>query len=373
MVMPSGWSSMSDADRASFLFAAPEWQADSLLAEEPKTVADRLRVLIEQKWTGLSDNERIDLLIEGPQWMREGIRARLAPENAERLEGVANRRWVSMPEEEKIQRLAGARLAGAREDILAARERDPAQRVRLLEIANERADGRVRAGIEAWQLEHPCRAYSTAADHRSGPSARIVSDFWRGYDDDVPLSCFDCDWAGRTADGSKDLHDELFHVSCPQCGQMLLVVSYPTLEQTRLAADGGNAAAQAELERLEHDMEDADRATAEGDELLPDESTPCRAKGAGYGTAGPDATTAQLQKRLNEFGHQIVVDGKYGVWTEAAVKAFQQKRGLPASGESDAMTLRQMFPEQKATGEPTTESPHNESVGARRQSGWVMR
>jgi peptidoglycan hydrolase-like protein with peptidoglycan-binding domain len=72
------------------------------------------------------------------------------------------------------------------------------------------------------------------------------------------------------------------------------------------------------------------------------------AKGAGYGPGGPDATIAQLQERLNELGYQIVVDGKYGVYTEYAVKAFQRHRGIKPSGEVDAMTLGELRGDQRA-------------------------
>lgn len=244
-----------------------------------------LRDLIEQKWTALTDDERVDLLIRGPQWRREGVHARVAPDEAARLEGLADMRWASTGEEEKIELLAGLRLAGAREDVLDARERDADQTARLLQIANERANERVRQGIDAWQREHPGRGYSTAAQYRSGPSARVISDFWQDYADEAPLRCFSCDWTGRTADGSKELGDGLFHVACPRCSQMLLVVSYPSVEQTKLAASRGNAAARAELDRIGPEMPKADAISTEELEVDPVSDTYefCRAPNGALG------------------------------------------------------------------------------------------
>jgi hypothetical protein len=40
-------------------------------------------------------------------------------------------------------------------------------------------------------------------------------------------------------------------VSCPACGTMLLVVGYPTLDETRAAARAGIQEALAQLERFE--------------------------------------------------------------------------------------------------------------------------
>lgn len=43
-------------------------------------------------------------------------------------------------------------------------------------------------------------------------------------------------------------------VTCPQCEQMLLIVTFPTAEATRAAAAAGNTKAQREFERVEtHD------------------------------------------------------------------------------------------------------------------------
>lgn len=60
--------------------------------------------------------------------------------------------------------------------------------------------------------------------------------------------------------------------------------------------------------------------------------------GAGYGTSGPDRTTAQLQTRLRQLGFDVPTDGKYGPSTAAAVRAFQQRHKLDPTGAVDAAT-----------------------------------
>lgn len=102
-----------------------------------------------------------------------------------------------------------------------------------------------------WEREHPGEVYTTAMHHRAGPAARVLQNYWTQFDESAPLECPSCGWKGATGDGSMQLHDELFDVSCRSCGQMLLIVSYPTVEQTRDAAAAGNVAAQAELRRIE--------------------------------------------------------------------------------------------------------------------------
>lgn len=102
-----------------------------------------------------------------------------------------------------------------------------------------------------YEREHPGEIYTTAMHHRPGPAARVLTDYWEQYDEEVPLPCPSCGWSGRTGDADISLHDELFDVCCPRCERMLLIVNYPTLEQTRAAAQNGNEAARRDLVRLE--------------------------------------------------------------------------------------------------------------------------
>ena len=47
-------------------------------------------------------------------------------------------------------------------------------------------------------------------------------------------------WMAGTADGAREHHAELFDVSCPACDTMLLIVSYPTIAETKAEAARGN-------------------------------------------------------------------------------------------------------------------------------------
>ena len=49
--------------------------------------------------------------------------------------------------------------------------------------------------------------------------------------------------------------------------------------------------------------------------------------------------TAAMQKALNDHGADLNGDGEFGSKTLAALKAFQQKAGLPVTGRGDAATL----------------------------------
>ncbi len=49
--------------------------------------------------------------------------------------------------------------------------------------------------------------------------------------------------------------------------------------------------------------------------------------------------TAAMQKALNDHGADLNGDGEFGAKTLAALKAFQQKAGLPITGRGDAVTL----------------------------------
>jgi hypothetical protein len=53
---------------------------------------------------------------------------------------------------------------------------------------------------------------------------------YKSFNDDDILECSVCNWTGK-ADGNKEYYDQLFDVSCPNCGKMILVVSYPLVGQ----------------------------------------------------------------------------------------------------------------------------------------------
>ena len=76
-------------------------------------------------------------------------------------------------------------------------------------------------------------------------------------------------------------------------------------------------------------------------------------KGAGYGPAGPDMNTKELQQRLRQLGFKVPMDGKYGNQTEMAVKAFQKQYGLDPHGGIDAATLELLRNPAGSEGGPT--------------------
>jgi DNA-directed RNA polymerase subunit RPC12/RpoP len=108
---------------------------------------------------------------------------------------------------------------------------------RLRRAANKATKGRV--GM-----------HSTAKHYSSGPSAKVIGYFQ--YNGATRLRCPSCGWSGAAADGDRKVFDELFDVRCPNCEKMLLVVSYPTVEEIRRAAASGNQAATDWLSRMEN-------------------------------------------------------------------------------------------------------------------------
>ena len=82
--------------------------------------------------------------------------------------------------------------------------------------------------------------------------------YW-GYDRDATLSCPACSWSGRGADNEESFED-LIDVRCPQCDRMLLIVTFPTIEETRAAAAAGNPRAEADLPNVNRLEARVDRA-----------------------------------------------------------------------------------------------------------------
>src|SRR5215204_647628 len=90
------------------------------------------------------------------------------------------------------------------------------------------------------------------------------------YDPDAALTCPSCGWSGQR--GATEFFNELFDVRCPECDQILLIVPYPTSEETRAAAAAGNARAQADLPAV--DKRDARLERAEASELRDPDQLP---------------------------------------------------------------------------------------------------
>jgi predicted RNA-binding Zn-ribbon protein involved in translation (DUF1610 family) len=70
---------------------------------------------------------------------------------------------------------------------------------------------------------------------------------WR----EAPFTCRNCGWTGPSSEMANEPFRDLMDFSCPRCDTMLLIVNWPTLEDTRAAAAAGNAEAQRELARRE--------------------------------------------------------------------------------------------------------------------------
>ncbi|HJU22811.1 MAG TPA: peptidoglycan-binding domain-containing protein [Casimicrobiaceae bacterium] len=72
-------------------------------------------------------------------------------------------------------------------------------------------------------------------------------------------------------------------------------------------------------------------------------------QGAMSGENNPE-TVRSAQQALNEKGFNVgTVDGQMGPNTEAAIKKFQQSKGLPESGNLDEQTLAALGVEQNQT------------------------
>ena len=64
------------------------------------------------------------------------------------------------------------------------------------------------------------------------------------------FSCPDCGWIGETKSMARAIRKLMIGLSCPDCEKTLLILSYPTPEETREAAAEGNVEAISELERI---------------------------------------------------------------------------------------------------------------------------
>jgi len=59
-----------------------------------------------------------------------------------------------------------------------------------------------------------------------------------------------------------------------------------------------------------------------------------------FGSTGDDVVA--LQRRLNDFGIPVFVDGDYGFETQQAVRTYQSIQGLNVTGNADSTTLARM-------------------------------
>ena len=87
-------------------------------------------------------------------------------------------------------------------------------------------------------------------------------------------------------------------------------------------------------------------------------------RGAGYGRKGGDPRVHKLQQALNRLGlkdgsgRKLVLDGKLGPRTTAAVKAAQHKLGLPADGKVTPQLLAKLVAAKSLTKVAKTKKTH---------------
>ena len=63
---------------------------------------------------------------------------------------------------------------------------------------------------------------------------------WWDHDRDDHMSCPGCGWTGTGGTDLEEQFPELLEVRCPDCDRLLLMVVFPTLQETRAAAAAGN-------------------------------------------------------------------------------------------------------------------------------------
>lgn len=80
--------------------------------------------------------------------------------------------------------------------------------------------------------------------------ADIIHDYFQPGWRTRELGCV-CGWRGESSDMAMELHDEVTDYACPQCENLLLIVSHPSLEQVRDAAGAGNEEARQQLAIVE--------------------------------------------------------------------------------------------------------------------------
>src|SRR5690625_1206338 len=75
---------------------------------------------------------------------------------------------------------------------------------------------------------------------------------------DTPISCPDCGWSGPRMP-YLDMHADLFDLRCPKCRSMILIVLFPSITETREAAEAGNPRAVEDLARAEEQLAQQER------------------------------------------------------------------------------------------------------------------
>lgn len=93
------------------------------------------------------------------------------------------------------------------------------------------------------------------------------------YNDREQLFCPSCQWKGTGEEVEPEVRRDALDIECPRCGTLILIILYPTLDQTREAAGKGNEKALRELrgaEEAERKHKDFEERKLKGPEQLPD-------------------------------------------------------------------------------------------------------
>ncbi len=101
-------------------------------------------------------------------------------------------------------------------------------------------------------------------------------------------------------------------------------------------------------------------------------SSPAASTGETLEKGSTGEAVRTLQKRLKELGYLTgTVDGSYGIATEAAVIAFQQRNGLKADGKAGTATLNRLYSEDAVRngGSPVDTSVKKEAAPGKDTSG----
>jgi hypothetical protein len=93
------------------------------------------------------------------------------------------------------------------------------------------------------------------------------------YDDwkELPQTCRACGWQGRGCDLTQgEVFAELFEVCCPKCGEKVLTVSFPTIDESRRNWDKVSPQDHIAVELAERRRQEFERRMLRSPDQLPD-------------------------------------------------------------------------------------------------------
>lgn len=130
--------------------------------------------------------------------------------------------------------------------------------------------------------------------------------YW-DYDPQAFVSCSSCGWEGLSGE-HEEYYREVLDVQCGGCEAMLLVVPYPTLEETRDAAAAGNPRALAGLPAMEARAKRLERA----------EATLLRDPGELPEILDDEIVIIWDFETIDDANWQVLLHGETEIWRESA-------------------------------------------------------